>query len=56
MFLFICYEGLGTVSLNLWCSFGEIFRSHFTSQQITDKTKSVGYKHLLKTSDLTGDA
>jgi len=41
---------------DLWCSFVEIFRSHFTSQQITDKTKSVGYKHFLKTSDLTGDA
>ena len=32
-----------TVSLDLQCSFVEIFRSHFTSQQITDKTKSVGY-------------
>ena len=30
-----------TVSLDLWCGFLEIFRSHFTSQQITDKTKSV---------------
>lgn len=63
MFLFICYEGLGDVwvcydmvSLDLWCGFEEIFRSHFTSQQITDKTKSVGFKHFLKTSDLTGDA
>ena len=62
MFLFICYEGLGgvwvccdTVSLDLWCGFVEIFRSHFTCQQvnITDKTKSVGFKHFLKTSDLT---
>ena len=45
-----------TVSLDLWCGFEEIFWSHFTSQQITDKTKSVGYKHFLKTSDLMGDA
>ena len=44
-----------TVSLDLWCGFVEIFRSHFTCQRvnITDKTKSVSFKHFLKTSDLT---
>ena len=38
------------------CSFVEILRSHFTSLQIIDRIKSVGYKNFLKISDLTGDA
>ena len=58
MFLFICYEGLrayGFAVIRFRSIYGAVLWK-FTCQQITDKTKSVGYKHFLKTSDLTGDA